>query len=81
MAYLEYTMTGNVLGLIHTEVPDEMSGQGIGGRLVRAALRRAQSDRLSLVPWCLFARRWLKEHPDAAAGVRIDWETPPPEAE
>lgn len=80
-AELVYHVRGGRLVLLHTEVPDEMSGQGIGGHLVRAALRRAQTDRLTLVPWCPFARRWLKEHPDAAAGVSIDWETPPPEAE
>jgi hypothetical protein len=34
-----------------------------------------------LVPWCPFARRWLKEHPEAAEGVSIDWETLPPESE
>jgi hypothetical protein len=80
-AELVYHVNGQRLVLLHTEVPDEMSGEGIGGRLVRAAVRRAQTDRLTLVPWCPFARRWLGEHPDAAAGVRIDWETLPPEAQ
>ena len=80
-AELVYHVRGQRLVLLHTEVPDEMSGQGIGGHLVRAALRCAQTDRLTLVPWCPFARQWLKEHPDAGAGVSIDWETPPPEEE
>ena len=80
-AELVYHVNGQRLVLLHTEVPDEMSGQGIGADLVSAAVRRAQSDRLTLVPWCPFARRWLREHPDAAAGVRIDWETLPPEGQ
>jgi predicted GNAT family acetyltransferase len=80
-AELVYHLRGERLVLLHTEVPDEMSGQGIGGHLVRAALSRARSDRLTIVPWCPFARRWLHEHPDAAAGLSIDWESLPPTAE
>jgi hypothetical protein len=33
-----------------------------------------------VVPWCPFADRWLRDHPDEAAGVVIDWEAPPPSA-
>jgi hypothetical protein len=65
------------LVLVHTGVPDELGGQGIGGRLVEAALDRARAERLTVVPWCPFARRWLTEHSEAAAVVEIDW-TPPP---
>jgi hypothetical protein len=39
---------------------------------------RARDEHLTLVPWCPFARRWLAKHPDAAVGVPIDWDTPPP---
>lgn len=81
VAELAYHVRGDRLVLIHTEVPDEMSGHGIGGHLVRAAIRRARSDHLTIVPWCPFARRWLKEHRDAVADVTIDWDTPPPPAE
>ncbi len=64
--------------LVHTEVPEAWGGRGIGGRLVRAALARAKANGLTVVPWCPFARRWLQEHPDEAAAVTIDWETPRP---
>jgi predicted GNAT family acetyltransferase len=78
-AELVYHRRGDRLVLIHTEVPDELGGHGLGGRLVRAALERAAREHLTIVPWCPFARRWLKEHPDAAADVAIDWDTPPPQ--
>lgn len=79
-AQLLYRVKGDRFFLIHTEVPDALSGRGIGGRLVRAAVRRAESDHLTIVPWCPFARRWLKEHPDETSGITVDFKTPPPEA-
>jgi predicted GNAT family acetyltransferase len=74
VAELIYQQVGDRLVLIHTEVPPSFRGQGIGGRLVRAAVHRAERDHLTLIPRCPYARRWLKEHRDDAAGVRIDWE-------
>jgi hypothetical protein len=78
-AELVYLVDGDRLYLIHTEVPEAWGGRGIGGRLVRAAIRRAQADALTVVPWCPFARRWLKEHPDEAGGIGVDFTTPPPQ--
>ena len=80
LAELQYELRGDRFFLIHTEVPDRLSGRGLGGRLVRAALDRAAREHLTIVPWCPFARAWLKEHPDAAGDVAIDFKTPPPAA-
>ena len=77
-AELVYHLNGDRLVLVHTEVPDEMSGHGIGGRLVSAAIARAESEHLTVVPWCPFARRWLGDHRDVAARVDIDWLSQPP---
>jgi len=79
-AELVYRIEGDRLELIHTGVPEAWGGRAIGGHLVRAALQRARADRLTVVPWCPFADRWLRDHPDEAAGVVIDWEAPPPSA-
>ena len=78
-AELVYRVSGDRVYLIHTEVPESLGGRGIAGQLVRASLLRAEADRLIIVPWCPFARRWLKEHPDEAGGVHVDFTTPPPE--
>jgi predicted GNAT family acetyltransferase len=80
-AELRYRKRADRLVLIHTEVPEALAGRGIGGRLVHAAVDQARADHLTLVPLCPFARRWLTDHPDAADGVAIDWQTQPPGAE
>jgi len=77
-AELVYRIESDRLELIHTGVPEEWGGRGIGGRLVRAALQRARSEHLTVVPWCPFASRWIRDHPDETAGLLIDWAAPPP---
>ena len=72
-AELRYRVNGNRFVLVHTEVPDELRGRGIGGRLVRAAVERAGLEDMTVVPLCRYARRWLETHPDLAAPVAIDW--------
>jgi predicted GNAT family acetyltransferase len=77
-AELVYDIEGSCLTLVHTEVPEALGGRGIGGQLVKAAVARARAERLTVLPWCPFARRWLARHPDAAAGTSIDWSSHPP---
>jgi predicted GNAT family acetyltransferase len=73
LAELVYHVHGDRLTLIHTEVPDELGGRGLGGVLVQAALARAARDHLTIVPSCPFARGWLEKHRDAIGDVTIDW--------
>ena len=73
LAQLVYRLEGDRLRLVHTEVPDELGGRGLGGVLVRAALDRAEADGLTIVPDCPFARGWLEKHPDDAARATIAW--------
>ena len=78
-AQLVYRVDGNRLVLEHTEVPEALGGRGIAARLVRAALGRATSSGEIVVPECEYAYKWLKEHPDEASAITIDW--PEPEEE
>ena len=73
LAELPYRRNGNRLVLIHTEVPEELEGRGLGGALVTAAVNRAAREGLTVVPLCPFARGWLQRHPDVAGRADIDW--------
>jgi len=75
---LVYKVDDGHLFLLHTGVDDALRGRGAGGRLVRAAVARAIDDGLTIVPWCPYARRWLRDHSDVAGTVAIDWHARPP---
>jgi uncharacterized protein len=72
-AELTYEVVDGRLVLVHTGVPERLGGRGIGGLLVRAGLEKAEREHLIVVPYCPFARRWLRDHPDEAASATIDW--------
>jgi len=76
LAQLVYRLDGNRLILVHTEVPTSLGGRGIAGHLVRAAVDRARASGATVAPWCPYARKWLEDHPDDAAGIDIDWSPP-----
>jgi uncharacterized protein len=76
LAELIYRRRADRLVLVHTQVPKALGGRGVGGQLVRAALRKAAADHLIVVPLCPFARDWLERHPDEAGNVTIDWGGP-----
>jgi predicted GNAT family acetyltransferase len=70
---LVYRLDGQRLVLLHTEVADELEGQGVGSELVRAAVARAAAESLTIVPNCPFARSWLERHPQELTGVSVAW--------
>jgi hypothetical protein len=73
VAELVYRRRGKRLVLVHTGVPDELEGRGIGSALVAAAVTDARARGLTLVVQCPFARTWLRRHPDVLEGVEVDW--------
>jgi len=75
LAELVYRIRGDRLVLLHTGGPLELEGRGIAGRLVTAAVDRADREGLTLVPLCPFARDWLERHPEAASRAVIDWDS------
>jgi predicted GNAT family acetyltransferase len=64
VAYLEYTMAGNVLGLIHTEVPDKLRGLGLASSLAETALQYALKNGLKVDVICPSVLDYLAKHPE-----------------
>jgi uncharacterized protein len=63
-AYLEYSMAGNVLGLIHTEVPEELRGLGLASSLAETALQYARENKLKVDVICPSVLDYLAKHPE-----------------
>lgn len=68
-AVLVYERAGDLLRLIHTEVPQSLKGKGVASKLVSAVLRFAQGNNLSVVPLCPFVAQYMKRHPEYSAIV------------
>lgn len=64
LATEHYTLDGNVITFVHTDVPKELGGKGVGSRLVQGALDQVRSSGLKLVPQCPFAKAWIEKHPE-----------------
>lgn len=63
-AFLEYVLSGNVLQLVHTEVPDELQGKGIASELAKSALEWAQQHGKKVDVICEFVAGYVKRHPE-----------------
>jgi predicted GNAT family acetyltransferase len=73
LAELRYRRHGQRFVLVHTGVPPELEGRGLGSALVAAAVERTAREGLTVVPLCPFAQTWLTQHADVAATLTIDW--------
>ncbi|HMT88804.1 MAG TPA: GNAT family N-acetyltransferase [Dermatophilaceae bacterium] len=63
--YAEYEQSDSVITFTHTIVKDGFEGQGIGGRLVRAALDTvAASEGVRVVAECSFVAAFIDKHPE-----------------
>jgi len=64
VAYLEYSLAGNVLGLIHTEVPEELRGLGLASSLSETALQYARENNLKVDVICPSVHDFIAKHPE-----------------
>ena len=62
IAFLAYRRRPSKLVLVHTEVPTEFAGHGIGSKLVSAAIEFAREHGLTVVPLCPFATDYIRQH-------------------
>lgn len=63
--YAEYQQSDSVITFTHTIVKDGFAGQGVGGRLVRAALDTvAASEGVRVIAQCSFVAAFIDKHPE-----------------
>jgi len=57
-----YKRDGDVITFVHTEVPPELGGQGVGSRLVKGALDQVRALGWKVVAQCPFVRSYIGKH-------------------
>lgn len=63
-AIIEYTVRPGILILDHTEVPKELSGQGVASEMVEKVLLQIELRGLKVVPECPFIKKYINRHPE-----------------
>jgi predicted GNAT family acetyltransferase len=64
VAYLEYSLSGNVLELTHTEVPEKLRGMGLASSLAETALHWAREKDLKVDIICPLVQEHVTKHPE-----------------
>jgi hypothetical protein len=64
VAELTYTLRNGTITFLHTGVPPELEGQGIGSKLAQAGLEYARANGLKIKSLCWFVSGYLQRHPE-----------------
>lgn len=64
--FAAYHLHGDVADFTHTEIDDAFEGQGLGSRLIRAALDETRAKGRQVLPHCPFVRAFIAKHPEYA---------------
>jgi predicted GNAT family acetyltransferase len=54
-----YKLADGMITFVHTEVPSELGGRGIGSRLIQGALDQVQAEGLKVVAECPFVKGFI----------------------
>ena len=62
----DYRLVGDVMHIVHTEVPGALQGQGQGlaAALVQGVLAQARALGWRVRPVCGYVRAYMRRHPD-----------------
>ena len=63
LCVLDYRLSGKLMTIVHTGVPEAVGGQGIAADLTQAALDTASAHGWKVRPVCSYAAAYLQRHP------------------
>lgn len=63
-ALVAYRRDGARLVLVHTEVPEQFAGQGIGSKLAKGVFELLRASGRKAVVRCEFLKGWIAKHPE-----------------
>ncbi|WP_261935140.1 GNAT family N-acetyltransferase [Sphingomonas bisphenolicum] len=72
LAIAAYDRREGALVFTHTQVPEALKGQGVGSRLVKAALADARAQNLKVVPLCEFVAAYIERRPQEQDLLALD---------
>jgi len=64
IAFVAYRKSPGAITLVHTEVPKELGGKGIGSKLARATLDAVRAQGRNLTVECEFLQNYMRKHPE-----------------
>ena len=62
--HISYKKKGKTIALLHTNIPSELRGKGVGSMLVKDVLEDISNQNLQLIPLCSFVARYIKNNPE-----------------
>ena len=72
LAVITYQRLGDRIVFIHTEVPEDLEGHGIAGKMAQFALDDARAQGLAVIPRCPFVASYIRRHAEYADLVPPD---------
>lgn len=61
--FTTYMRRARVIAFLHTEVQTRFAGQGLAGKLIKAALDEARAEERVVLPFCPFVHGYIERHP------------------
>jgi len=66
LAATYYKLSDGVITFVHTDVPAELGGKGVGSALVKGALDQVRAGGLKVIAQCPFVKAFIDKHTEYA---------------
>jgi predicted GNAT family acetyltransferase len=64
LAFSEYKREAGMITIVHTEVPKELGGRGIGTALAHGLMELIRAEGIKVKPLCPFMKAYIDKHPE-----------------